>query len=150
VGRDFGREDGDKSSATWNGDAELAAYDNTAADMTAATYNGNGLRASTTITPSGGSAVNQNYAWDTIPQVALLLMDGTNAYIYDGGSAPAEQVNLSTGTATYRVTDALGSVRGTVSSTGTLTGTTSYDAWGNPETADGLTSATADTPTPTA
>jgi hypothetical protein len=36
--------------------------------------------------------------WETIPQVPELLMDGTNAYIYDGGTAPAEQVSLSAGT----------------------------------------------------
>ena len=58
------------------------------------------------------------------------------------GTAPAEQVNLSTGTVTYLVGDLLGSVRGTVSSSGTLTATTSYDAWGNPATTGGLTSAT--------
>jgi RHS repeat-associated protein len=131
-----------ESSAAWNGAGQLATYTNSAANMTAATYNGNGVRASTTITPAGGSAVTQNYVWNAVPQVPELLMDGTNAYIYDGGGTPAEQVNLSTGTIAYLVTDALGSVRGTVSSTGSLTGTTSYDAWGNPETAGGLTATT--------
>jgi RHS repeat-associated protein len=43
---------------------------------------------------------------------------------------------------TYLVSDSLGSVRGTVNSSGTLTGTTSYDAWGNLETSGGLTAAT--------
>jgi RHS repeat-associated protein len=131
-----------ESSGTWNGAQELATYSNSAANMTAATYNGNGLRASTTITPSGGSAVSQNYVWNTVPQAAQLLMDSTNAYIYDGGTAPVEQVSLSTGTITYLVTDALGSVRGTVNSSGSLTGTTSYDAWGSPETTGGLTTTT--------
>jgi RHS repeat-associated protein len=70
-------------------------------------------------------------------------MDGTNAYVYTTGIAPAEQINLTTGTVTYLTADRLGSVRGTVSSTGALTATTSYDAWGNPQTAGGLT---ADTP----
>jgi RHS repeat-associated protein len=69
-------------------------------------------------------------------------MDSGNAYIYTGGTAPAEQVNLATGAVTYLVTDSLGSVRGVVSSTGTLTATTSYDAWGNPETTGGLTAST--------
>ena len=131
-----------ESSATWNGAGDLATYDNSAADMTAATYNGNGVRASTTITPSGGSAVTQGYVWNTNPQVPELLMDGTNAYIYDGGSAPAEQINLSAGTINYLVTDSLGSVRGTVNTSGSLSGTTCYDAWGNPETAGGLTATT--------
>jgi RHS repeat-associated protein len=58
------------------------------------------------------------------------------------GSPPAEQVSLATGTRTYLITDSLGSVRGTVSSSGTLTGTTNFDAWGNPLTAGGLTATT--------
>ena len=46
------------------------------------------------------------------------------------------------GTITYLRSDALGSVRGIVSSSGSLTASTSYDAWGNPETTGGLTSYT--------
>jgi RHS repeat-associated protein len=46
------------------------------------------------------------------------------------------------GTPTYLVADSLGSVRGTVSASGTLTGSTAYDAWGNPQTTGGLTAAT--------
>jgi RHS repeat-associated protein len=51
-------------------------------------------------------------------------------------------VNLSTGAATYLVSDSLGSVRGTVNGSGSLTGSTSYDAWGNPSTTGGLTATT--------
>ena len=51
-------------------------------------------------------------------------------------------MNLSTGTITYLVSDALGSVRGVVSSAGSLTASTAYDAWGNPETTGGLTAET--------
>jgi RHS repeat-associated protein len=47
-------------------------------------------------------------------------------------------VNLSIGTITYLVADTLGSVRGAVTSTGTLSGTTAYDAWGNPQGTGGL------------
>jgi RHS repeat-associated protein len=121
------------TSATWNGAGQLTGYDSPAADMTAAAYNGDGLRASDT---TGGTS--QDFAWNG----DKLLMDGASAYIYAAGTTPAEQVSLSTGTVTYLVSDALGSVRGTVSSTGALTGTTSYDAWGNPSTAAGLTAAT--------
>jgi RHS repeat-associated protein len=105
--------------------------------MTAATYDGTGLRASAT-TGSGSQA----FTWNTTGQIPELLMDSTNAYIYGTGVAPAEQVNLSTGAISYLTTDSLGSVRGTVNSTGTLTGTTAYDAWGNPQTTGGLTAAT--------
>lgn len=130
------------STGTWNGAGQLATYDDGTANMTAATYDGNGVRASSTITPSGKSAVTQGYVWDTTAPIPQLIMDSVSAYIYADGNAPAEQVNLSTGATTYLVADALGSVRGTVNSTGVLTGTTSYDAWGNPETAAGLTATT--------
>jgi RHS repeat-associated protein len=130
------------ASGTWNGARELSAYSDSAGDLTAATYDGNGLRASSTSNPSGGTATSQQYVWDTIPQTPVLLMDSIHAYIYAGSGTPAEQVNLSTGTITYLVADLLGSVRGAVNASGTLTGTTSYDAWGNPLTAGGLSSAT--------
>jgi RHS repeat-associated protein len=71
-----------------------------------------------------------------------LLMDAGNAYVYAGAAAPAEQVNLTTGTVTYLVTDSLGSVRATMNSSAAITGTASYDAWGNPATAGGLTATT--------
>jgi RHS repeat-associated protein len=129
------------ASGSWNGARQLTAYDNSAANMTAASYDGNGLRASSTTTPSGGSATTQGYVWNTVPQTPQMIMDSTNAYVYLFGIAPTEQVNLATGTITYLVTDSLGSVRGVVNSAGTLTGTTSYDAWGNPQTSGGLTGA---------
>ena len=69
-------------------------------------------------------------------------MDSSNAYIYTGDTTPAEQVNLSTGSRTYLVTDSLGSVRGTVNSSGACAATADFDAWGNPETAGGLSSFT--------
>jgi RHS repeat-associated protein len=127
-----------ESAGTWNGAQQLATYNSSNADMTAATYDGDGLRASTTITPGG----TQGYVWNTLPAVPQLLMDGSSAYIYATTNTPAEQVSLSTGTITYLNADSLGSVRGTVSAAGVLTGTTSYDAWGNPQTAGGLTTAT--------
>jgi RHS repeat-associated protein len=129
-------------AATWNGAQQLATFDNSTADMTAAVYNGMGLRASSTITPSGGSASTQQYVWQTLPQASRLIMDSANAYIYATGTAPVEQVNLSTGGTTYLLTDSLGSVRGTVNGSGSLTASTSYSAWGAPETAAGLTGTT--------
>jgi RHS repeat-associated protein len=128
------------ASGTWNGTGELTAYSNSAANMSAASYDGNGLRASDTVTPAGGSASTQQFVWDALAD--KLLMDSGNAYIYGNGTAPAEQVNLSTGAVTYLMGDALGSVRGLVNPTGSLTATTSYDAWGNPQTPGGLTSYT--------
>jgi RHS repeat-associated protein len=126
------------ASGTWNGAAQLTTYSDSAANMTAATYDGNGHRTSTTITPSGQSATTQGYVWNG----NSLLMDGTNAYIYAAAGVPAEQVSLANGTLTYLVTDPLQSVRGTVNASGILTGSTSYDAWGNPLTTGGLTATT--------
>jgi RHS repeat-associated protein len=130
------------STGTWNGASQLAAYGNAAADMTAATYDGNGARDSSTSTPTGGTASTQGYVWNTTGPIPQLLMDSTNAYLYAGANTPAEQVNLATGALAYLLADALGSVRGTVSPAGALTASTNYDAWGNPETAGGLTAAT--------
>jgi RHS repeat-associated protein len=69
-------------------------------------------------------------------------MDTTTACIYGPGTAPIEQVKLSDGTTTYLLADRLGSIRGTINTSGALTHTTSYDAWGNPQTSGGLTTNT--------
>jgi RHS repeat-associated protein len=130
------------STANWNGARQVTAYTNSAASMTSATYDGTGLRTADTVTTAGGPAVTQQFDWNTNPQVPQLLTDGQNAYIYARGSTPAEQVNLTSGSVSYLVSDALGSVRGVVGTTGTLAATTNYDAWGNPLTAGGLTTDT--------
>lgn len=125
------------ASGNWNGAAQLTSYDNAAGDMTAASYDGDGLRATATYEASA-----QDFVWNDVISLPHVLMDSGNAYIYTSGVAPAEQVSLATGSVTYLVTDFLGSVRGVVSSSGTLTATTGYDAWGNPETSGGLTLST--------
>jgi RHS repeat-associated protein len=126
------------SAGTWNGAGQLKSYSDPSANMTAAAYDGNGYRTSTSATPAGQPNIPQSYVWAG----DSLIMDSTNAYIYDGGNSPAEQVNLTSGAITYLVPDLLGSIRGTVGSTGTLSGTTSYDAWGNPSSTGGLTGST--------
>lgn len=110
--------------------------------MSAAGYDGNGLRQSATFTPAGGSATTRDYVWNTTGSVPQLLMDSATAYVYAGSGAPAEQVSLTAGTVTYLNADSLGSVRGIITATGTLSASTSYDAWGNPQTGGGLTAST--------
>jgi RHS repeat-associated protein len=129
-------------SASYNGAQELTAYNNASADMEVACYDGDGLRQSLSTTSTSCSSPTNSFTWDVSGSLPRLLMDSTNAYIYGDGNTPIEQVNLSSGTAQYLVSDALGSVRGIVSSGGSLTASTSYDAWGNPETTGGLTSST--------
>jgi RHS repeat-associated protein len=124
-------------SASWNGIDELSTYDNhSAGDMTAATDDGNGLRESDTV-----SSVAQDFVWDTATSLPELLEDGTNLYIYGPSGTPIEQMSLSSGTSDYLISDALGSVRGVVSSAGILAWT-SYDAYGKA----GSTAVVADTP----
>lgn len=123
------------SSAAWNGAGQLTTYNDSNASMTNAVYNGSGVRVSTTATSSGGGLSSQQYVWNG----EQMLMDSANAYIYTTSRTPVEQVNISSGTATYLLADALGSVRGIVDSTGSLTGSVSYDAWGNPLSVGGLT-----------
>jgi len=129
-------------SASYNGAQELASYSNALANTTSASYEGGGVRASVTTTPSGGSSSTQHFTWDEAGSNPQLLMDSTNAYVYGPGSTPIEQVNESSGNFEYLICDTLGSVRGVVSSSGSLTASTSYDAWGNPESSGGLTSYT--------
>ena len=94
------------------------------------TYDGDGLRQTEITTPGGGTGTTVNFTWDPSGSLPRLLMDSTNAYVYGPGNAPIEQVNLATGTITYLMSDLLGSVRGTIDSSGTLTNTATYDAWG--------------------
>ena len=125
-------------SASYNGALELKSYSDGAADMTAATYDGDGLRQTSTITPAGRSAVTESFTWDVGVEPHLLL-DADSAYIYAAGGTPTEQVNLGSGAITYLVADSLGSVRGIVDgSSGVLSASTAYDAWGNVETSGGL------------
>jgi YD repeat-containing protein len=116
------------AAGTWNGALQLTGYSDSAANMTTAVYDGNGLRASVTTTPAGGSASSQAFSWNTVTPNPQLLIDSSNSYIYAVGGTPAEQVNLSTGAVSYLVADMLGSVRGVVRSAGSLAATTSYDA----------------------
>jgi RHS repeat-associated protein len=88
-------------------------------------YNGEGLRTSQTI-----SGTTTNLAWDMTEGLPLILSDGANSYIYGPGGLPVEQVS-SGGTVTYLHHDQQGSIRLLTGSTGTVTGSTTFDAYGN-------------------
>jgi len=72
-----------------------------------------------------------NYTWSVQPSLPLLLSDGTNYYIYGAGNNPIEQIAVSGGATSYLLADELGSIRAITNSSGTTTGTFTYDAWGN-------------------
>jgi RHS repeat-associated protein len=63
-------------------------------------------------------------------EVPLILSDGTSSYIYGPGGLPIEQIS-SGGTVTYLHHDQQGSTRLLTGSTGTVTGSTTFDAYGN-------------------
>jgi RHS repeat-associated protein len=89
-------------------------------------YNGDGLRASQTI-----SGTTTYLTWNLAEKLPLILSDGTNSYIYGPVGLPAEQVNNSTGTTLYIHHDQQGSTRLLTSSTGAKEASFTYDAYGN-------------------
>jgi RHS repeat-associated protein len=88
-------------------------------------YDGNGLRASQTI-----SGTTSYLTWDTTEALPLILNDTTNSYVYGPGNLPVEQISNG-GTVTYLHHDQQGSTRLLTGSTGTVTGSTTFDAYGN-------------------
>lgn len=86
------------------------------------------------VTPQGGTAQGENFTYDDFGDLGV-LMDSSYAFVY-GPDGTVEQVSLKDGTVDYLLTDSSGSVRGVVSgASGSLIRSTTYDPFGNPETA---------------
>ena len=105
-------------------------------------YNGDGLRVSDNAGPAG----NQNFVYDTQTRAGqpLIIEDGSNAYLYGpsnfgAGTAPLEQISLSTGTATY-LTNTPSGVASQFAENGVSLGTASYSAYGVPTVTSGTMS----------
>ncbi len=96
-------------------------------------YDGTGLRASQTI-----SGTTTYLTWDMTKSLPLVLNDGTNSYIHGPGGLPVEQIS-SGGTVTYLHHDQQGSTRLLTGSTGAVTGSTTFDAYGNKTGSTGTT-----------
>jgi len=120
------------------GQAQTLTYDQAnrltkfaAATTTSYGYNADGLRM---CKVSGSSSQpcqatgNTPFVWDVAGSLALLLKDGTTAYIYGPQGLPLEQVNGST-TYWYHH-DQIGSTRLITDSTGTSQATYTYDPYG--------------------
>lgn len=88
-------------------------------------YNGDGLRASQTI--SGTTAY---LSWELAEGVPSILDDGTNSYLYGPGGLPVEQIDHS-GNVLYLHHDQQGSTRVLTGPTGTVAASMTYDAYGN-------------------
>jgi len=82
-------------------------------------YDGTGLRTTETRNTS-----TYPIAWDTTPELPLLLRVGQDYYIYGPEGLPIEQITV--GVATYLHHDELGSIRVLTNSSGELTGTYRY------------------------
>jgi RHS repeat-associated protein len=89
------------------------------------TYNGEGLRASQTI-----SATTGYIAWDTAEGIPLILSDGTDSYIYGVDGLPIEQINNTTEKAQYLHHDQAGSTQFIAGETGTTEAAYSYTPYG--------------------
>jgi RHS repeat-associated protein len=98
--------------------------------VTLFTYDGSGNR----TTEKSASGVTQDFTWDDAGSTPTLLQDGSNAYVYGptlfGESVPVEQVNLSTGVASY-LTSARSGVQLVLNQSGTVANESSYKTYGS-------------------
>ncbi|HET7484992.1 MAG TPA: RHS repeat-associated core domain-containing protein [Solirubrobacterales bacterium] len=97
------------------------------------TYDGNGLRASETV--SGKTA---HMAWDVTQTQPSMLYDGTNYYLYGPEGLPFEQIAGET--VTYLHHDQQGSTRLLTNSSGEAKGKYTYTPYGGVETYEGAAS----------
>ncbi|MDQ6713910.1 MAG: hypothetical protein M3Z28_12085, partial [Candidatus Dormibacteraeota bacterium] len=89
------------------------------------TYDGDGARVAAKV----GANSTTSYLWDRKATLPLLLDDGGHAYVQSGGVQ--EQLDSGgTSTATYPLTDALGSIRGMANGSGAVAGSADYDVFG--------------------
>jgi RHS repeat-associated protein len=98
---------------------ELTSYGTTTTDA----YNGDGLLMSKTV-----SGITTDFAWNTTASTPLLIAAGTTYYLYGPGGRPIEQ--LTGTTPSYLLADQSGGTRLITSSTGAVTGTYTYSAYG--------------------
>jgi RHS repeat-associated protein len=117
---------GTSDSYTYNMANELTGVVPSSGSFTSYVYDGSGLLQSETT-----GSTTTNYTWNVQSSLPLLLSDGTNYYIYGPGNNPIEQIAVSGGATSYLLADELGSIRAITNSSGTTTGTFTYDAWGN-------------------
>lgn len=121
---------GDRKTATTPTGTTTLSYDQlgrtTAYGSTTYAYNGDGLRTAKTT-----GRTTEPFTWQ--PQGPTgspsILVDGSTDYLYGPDGLPLEQITGST--ALYYLHDALGSTRALTNSTGTVTATSTYGAYGN-------------------
>ncbi len=114
----------------WTGPITAASPNcgSTPSGATSYSYDGDGNR--TSAVSSSGVA---DFTWNNANSTPLLLEDGTNAYVYGptmfGGTAPIEQINLSSNAAGY-LTSAPSGVQLVLSQSGSIVNESSYSTYG--------------------
>ena len=88
------------------------------------TYNGDGLRTSST---SAGTTIS--FTWDQTASLPLVLTDTDNSYVYGPDDVPIEQISNS-GTPSYLHHDQLDSTRLITDQNGNLAGSFTYNPYG--------------------
>ena len=86
-------------------------------------YDGDGLRMSKTV-----DGATTAFSWDESTSLPLLLADGDDYYVYGADNQPIEKISGSS--VSYLHRDQQGSTRLLTDSSGTVTGTYSYDPYG--------------------
>lgn len=124
---------GPATSFRYNAAGELQAV--SGSSTAAYTYDGDALRASKTV---GGTT--SQFTWDARSSVPALVSDGTNDYVYGPSGQVVEQYAVSSGSATYLFQDAHGSTVQLTGSTGAVTGSYAYNAWGTVQSHSGTAS----------
>jgi RHS repeat-associated protein len=97
-------------------------------------YNGDGLR-----TARVASGTTTYTTWDLSESEPLIISDGSSYFVYGTEALAIEQLS-PTGSIVYLHHDEQGSTRLITNSTGEVTGTATYGAYGNPIEAHGTTS----------
>jgi RHS repeat-associated protein len=108
------------TSFGWDQANRLTSYGSTATYA----YNGDGLRASKTV-----SGTTSQFVWDVVDGLPLTISDGAGAYVTGSGGLPLEQVNGSA--VTFYHQDQLGSTRDLTNASSGTVAAYSFDAYGN-------------------
>jgi RHS repeat-associated protein len=116
---------GTSDSYGWTQSNQLKSLTPSTGSATSYVEDGNSLLQS----ESTGSTTT-NFTWNPQPSLPLMLSDGTNYYIYGNGTDPIEQIAVSGGATSYLQSDQLGSTRLITNSSGSVTGSFTFGAWG--------------------
>lgn len=119
------------SAYSWSNDNKLE-------NLTTTRVNGSSTSIDYTYDASGllksrakDNVSTDDYVWDTLSSIPLLLEDGNNEYIYGNDASPIAQIDKDSGDISYLHGDERGSVVLATDNAGNSLLTREYDAYGN-------------------